>query len=371
MTPVGAWFVWTARCMAGDTNWAGRAWLTTLRPLSWIYGGLVSMRTVAFASGLVGTRRLSVPVVSVGNVVAGGAGKTPFVELLARRLHERGCRVAIVLRGYRGASTGPAVVSNGRALLAEPPLASDEAYLLARRLPGIAVLTGADRYLAGQIAVEELGADVIALDDGFQHLRLHRDLNIVLLDATNPFGYGRLLPSGLLREPLISLARADLVILTYADLGSDLDGVARRIRRYAPDVPILHAVHHPSALLGVRGEVLPPERLQGQRLLAFSGIANPRRFEETLARLGAIVLGHRMLPDHHVYSSEDLESLASAARASGASLMITTEKDLVKLSHLGPQNGGVPLYALSIQFELLDARAVVDGMLNGMLRSGA
>ena len=185
-----------------QTRWSARAWLAVLRPASQAYGALVSLRAALFARGLAGVRRLPVPVLSVGNLMAGGSGKTPFVEMLARRLHERGHRVAIILRGYRGGSTRPMVVCDGRRLLYEPPAASDEAYLLASHLPGVAVLTGTDRYRVGQVALEQLGCGIIVLDDGFQHLKVHRDLDIVLVDAVNPLGYGRLLPSGLLREQI-------------------------------------------------------------------------------------------------------------------------------------------------------------------------
>ncbi|HLE04669.1 MAG TPA: tetraacyldisaccharide 4'-kinase, partial [Anaerolineales bacterium] len=247
----------------------------------------MSLRTALFARGLTGIRRLPVPVLSVGNLIAGGTGKTPFVEMLARRLQTQGHRVAIVLRGYRGRSATPTIISDGRRLLCEPPVAADEAYLLARHLPGVAVLTGADRYRVGQLALEQLKCEVIVLDDGFQHLRLHRDLDIVLLDAANPMGYGRLLPSGLLRERPDGLARADLLVVTHADSGADVDEIKRSLRRYAPTAPIALAVHRPLGLTGACGEErLSPSHLDGQRLVVFSGIGNPSGFEATLVRLG-------------------------------------------------------------------------------------
>ena len=186
---------------SASEHWTAQAWLACLRPASCAYGTAVSLRAALFAYGLVKSRRLPVPVLSVGNVSAGGSGKTPFVEMLARRLREQGQRVIIILRGYRGGSTKPTIVSDGSAITCEPPEAADEAYLLARHLPGVAVLTGADRYRVGEMALEHIHPSVIILDDGFQHLRLYRNLDIVLVDAGNPLGYGRLLPAGLLREP--------------------------------------------------------------------------------------------------------------------------------------------------------------------------
>ena len=369
MKAVEALSAWTLRCMAlAEEQWTARAWLAVLRPASHAYGALVSFRAALFARGLTGARRLPAPVLSVGNLVAGGAGKTPFVEMLARRLHERGRRVAVVLRGYRGGSAKPMIVGDGRRVLCEPPAAADEAYLLARHLPGVAVLTGADRYRVGQIALEELKCEIIVLDDAFQHLRVHSDLDIVLVDAANPLGYGRLLPSGLLRERPEALGRADLVVITHADSGSDLDSIRQTIGRYAPTAPIALAAHRPVGLIGARGEErLSPERLDGQRLVAFSGIANPRGFEKTLVQLGAVVLAHHVFPDHYVYSAADLQALSAAARKAGASLMVTTEKDMVKLTHLDLGNEAVGLYALSISLELLEGAEMLDRMLNRLV----
>jgi len=363
---------WTLRCMeAGQRQWTARAWLAFLGPASHVYDGLVLLRTALFASGLAGVRRLPVPVVSVGNLVVGGSGKTPFVEMLARRLHERGHRVGIILRGYRGGSTKPMIISDGQRLLCEPPMAADEAYLLGRHLPGIAVLSGVDRYRVGQVALEQLGCEIIVLDDGFQHLRLHRDLDIVLVDGANPFGYGRLLPAGLLRERPEALGRADLLVVTHADTGGDLDAIRQDLRRYAPTAPVIAAAHRPLGLIGPDGEALPLCRLEGEHLVAFSGIGNPGRFEATLVRLGAHVLAHHIFPDHYAYSPADLEALSGASRVAGASMMVTTEKDMTKLTRLNLRDKLMPLFALSIALELVEGAATLDGMLDGVLRSSA
>jgi len=368
MKAVEALSAWTVRCMAADqTTRAARSWLAFLRLASYVYGGLVLLRAVLFARGVTGVRRLPVPVLSVGNLIAGGTGKTPFVEMLARRLQMQGHRVAIVLRGYRGRSTTPMIISDGRRLLCEPPVAADEAYLLARHLPGVAVLTGADRYRVGQVALEQLKCGVIVLDDGFQHLRLYRDLDIVLLDAANPMGYGRLLPSGLLRERPDGLGRADLLVVTHADSVSDLDAIKRSLRRYAPSAPIALAVHRPLGLIGLCGEEhLSPSHLDGQPLVAFSGIANPRGFEATLVRLGAVILAHHVFPDHYVYSAADLEALSTSAMKVRAACMVTTEKDMVKLARLNLEKMVTPLYALAISLEIVEGEETLDRMLSGL-----
>jgi tetraacyldisaccharide 4'-kinase len=373
MKTVEALSAWTLRCMeVAQTQWTARAWLALLSPAALAYGALVSLRAALFARGVAVVRRLPVPVLSVGNLIAGGSGKTPFVEMLARRLHERGHRVAIILRGYRGGSTKPTIICDGTRLLREPPEAADEAYLLARHLPGVAVLTGADRFRVGQVAIEELQCGTIVLDDGFQHLRIHRDLDIVLVDAGNPLGYGRLLPSGLLRERPEALGRADLLVITHADGRGDLGAITQMIRQYAPTAPIALAAHRPVGLIGPEGEErLALEHLSGRPLVAFSGIGNPRGFETTLARLGAVVLAHHVFPDHYVYSAADLQALSAEGRRAGASMMVTTEKDMVKLARLNRGEGAMPLYALSISLELVDGLKVLDRMLSGLIGPSA
>ncbi|MDE2058951.1 MAG: tetraacyldisaccharide 4'-kinase [candidate division NC10 bacterium] len=373
MKGIEALSTWTLHCMAAaPEQWTAQAWLTCLRPVSRAYGTAISLRTALFTYGLARTRRLPVPVLSVGNLTVGGSGKTPFVEMLAGRLRERGQRVVIILRGYRGGLKTPTIVSDGIGLKCEPTIAADEAYLLARHLPGVAVLTGADRYRVGKVALERVDCGVIILDDGFQHLRLHRDLDIVLVDAVNPLGYGRLLPSGLLREPPEALERADIVVVTNADARRDVDLAIRAIRQYAPIAPIARAVHRPVSLIDVGSEErVGLERLTGQRLLAVSGIANPSRFEMTLVRLGAVVAAHHVFPDHHRYVPADLEIINRAAKNIGASMVVTTEKDMVKLVGLDCAQVGAPLYALSISLELIEGAEVLDGMLSRLVKPSA
>lgn len=373
MKGIEALSTWTLRCMAAPPGpWSAQAWLACLRPVSRAYGAAVSLRTALYAHGLARTRRLPIPVLSVGNLSVGGSGKTPCVEMLAGRLRERGHRVVIILRGYRGGSTAPTIVSDGSRVRCEPPIAADEAYLLARHLPDVAVLTGADRYRVGRLALEQVQCGVIILDDGFQHLGLHRDLDIVLIDAANPLGYGRLLPSGLLREPPEALGRTDMVILTNADGGGELGPAIQVVRRYAPTVPIAAATHRPVGLIDVRsGQALGLETLTGRRLLAVSGIANPDRFETTLKRLGTVVAAHHRLPDHHRYVASDLRLIREAAEQVGASMIVTTEKDMVKLARLNVTELGVPLYAVSIALELLEGAELLDVMLRRLVSARA
>ncbi|AJE03715.1 tetraacyldisaccharide 4'-kinase [Geobacter pickeringii] len=329
------------------TGLADRALLACLAPLSVVYSSGVQLRAAAYARGVLPTRRLDRPVISVGNLTAGGTGKTPMAACVARMLLSRGKRVVLLSRGYGGTLEGrEAVVSDGERLFLAAEEAGDEPVLLARSVPGLAVVIGADRHRAGLLARERLDPDVFLLDDGFQHLRLHRDLNILLLDCTNPFGTGLTLPAGLLREPRSALSRADLVIFTRCR-----PGVAPAVRSGLPSCRAEHA------LVGVRplsGEgVLPFGYLGGRKGFAFAGIAEPADFFEEVRRAGLALVGTRPLPDHSRYDDQTVTALAAAARAVGADYFITTEKDAVKIDRYLPRLGET--YAACLELRLEDA----------------
>ena len=308
-------------------------WARPLIPVSWIYGRVALARRNRFEANAVA---LPVPVVSVGNVTTGGTGKTPTVELLVRELLARGRRPAILSRGYRAA----------RGEL------SDEAQLLALNLPDVPHHVGADRVLTGRAAVDR-GADVLVLDDGFQHARLKRDLDIVLFDALDPFGGGRVLPAGLLREPLEVLSRAGLVCITRGQLvpREDVEILRGILRDRCPDAP------HVELATDAQGwEPLPcppgvqscaPESFSGKRALVFAGIGNPSAFFLTLRAMGLEIAETVRFPDHHPYTSADLASIGARARALGVAVVATTQKDAVKLGgHLDP--AGPPWFYLRI-----------------------
>lgn len=282
-------------------------------------------------------RRVSVPVVSVGNITTGGTGKTPMVAWLAARLVEMDWQCVILSRGY----------ANGDA--AE----NDEARVLAAHLPGVAHLQNADRVEAANRAVREFGANVLLLDDGFQHRRLARDLDIVLLDALEPFGFGHLLPRGLLREPLSSLSRADVIALSRADLVplERREAIRRRAMQFAPEADWVELRHRPTGLVGADGTREPLELLTDQPVAAFCGIGNPQGFRRTLERLGCRVLAFREYPDHHRFSPSELVALARWADRIDCRYVLCTEKDLVKLASLAWS--GKPLLALRIEVEFL------------------
>jgi tetraacyldisaccharide 4'-kinase len=278
-----------------------------LRAASWPYRLGVWWRNRAFDRGRRPVHRAAVPVVSVGNLTLGGTGKTPCVEYVARFYRDRGLQVALLSRGY-GADTGP----------------NDEALVLEENLPDVSHLQGADRAALADAAVEELEAELLVLDDGFQHRRLHRDLDIVLIDATRPPHRDALFPRGTLREPVSSLKRAAAIVLTRCDQVSpeDLAETKRRIGERFPSLPLALTEHRPA----------DGESLRGKTVGAFCGIGNPAAFRRTLESLGATIAEFRSFPDHHAYTRDDVEALQNWATALPADAVIaTTQKDWVKL----------------------------------------
>lgn len=306
----------------------------------------VAARNAAYDRGWQSVYRAEVPVVSVGNLTLGGTGKTPMVEWVARWLRGRGLRVAILSRGY-GSTEG----------------LNDEGRVLEQNLPDVPHLQGRDRVALARIAPEELESQVLVLDDGFQHRRLARDLDIVLLDALDPFGQGKLFPRGLLREPIGSLRRADLVVLSRADLvpASTRARIRHIAERWAGPRRWVEARQAPRDLIDSEGRSGPVEELAGQPVAAFCGIGNPEGFRRTLDGLGVRVAGFRTFPDHHAYTAREVAELGRWARELSAGLALTTQKDLVKLRT--PTLGAVPLRALRIGLEVLDGREHLDDAL--------
>jgi tetraacyldisaccharide 4'-kinase len=299
-----------------------------LRFLSLPYGAAVALRNHLYDRGFLLQAKLPCPVISVGNLTVGGTGKTPTVVLLASFLKEHGCRPAVLSRGYGGrAKAAVNVVSDGNRLLLGWREAGDEPVLIAEALPEIPVLTGAKRFLTGKVAVERFGADILILDDAFQHRSIFRNLDIVLIDAAHPFGNGYLLPRGPLREPPADLRRADILLRTGEDAGD-----AAPLRE-APFLPAFRGIHRPRELVEAgTGRVSPPATLRGQKICAFAGIGSPDNFRRGLTALGAEVVSFRTFPDHHPYTPSDIEALRRIAKKSDASLIVTTEKDGVRLS---------------------------------------
>lgn len=308
----------------GPSNAIGWTFFVVLWPLSLLFRGVAALRTTLYNIGLISAYRATVPVISVGNLTVGGTGKTPVTDTLVKRLIARGLCVAVVSRGYGGRFRGPVgTVSQGDGrILMTPQDAGDEPCLLAVRNPSLHVYVARKRTL-GVKAAEAAGAQVIILDDGFQHLAVCRDLNIVLLDARAPFGNGQLLPAGPLREAPGALHRADLVIMTHAGRPND--------REIPFPGPVLRCRHRLAEhLLTLDGREVSWSTLTGQSVLAFAGIARPDDFFAALQARGVVLSGTLALNDHQDYSGEQLNRLLQSC--DNKKLLVTTEKDAVKLS---------------------------------------
>jgi len=327
--------------------WAGMQRLV-LRLASVPYSAAVRARNWLYQLGWKQSFWASVPVISVGNLTVGGTGKTPCVEYVARFCREQGLRVAILSRGYGSAGGW-----------------NDEALLLEENLPDVPHLQGADRVALAQAAVEELESEVLVLDDGFQHRRLRRDLDVVLIDATNPWGHGYLLPRGLLREPRSSLRRAGVIVLTRCDQVSlpMLRRFREEISLIVPGVPVAVTVHQPVELVDAEQRTELLALVKQSPVAAFCGIGNPEAFRRTLADLGAEVCAFRSYSDHHAYTRADVQGLRTwAGQQPEHSLVLTTQKDLVKLRLT--QLSGRRVWALRVRLEIQSGQGELNEQLS-------
>ena len=320
-----------------------------LPPLSLLYGAVTRTRLSLYRRGTFHTTKLDRPVISVGNITTGGTGKTPLVEWVARTIASHGKKVCILTRGYgRKDPHLQVIVSDGYGVLASPSEAGDEPYLLATKLTGqAAVISSADRIAAGEEAIKDFGTECFVLDDGFQHLRLARDLNIVTIDATNPWGGGKLLPHGRLREAREGLSRADCVVITRCDQAGDVEELSAEISRLIDGRPIFKSSMRPVRVVSLKNvsETLAPPARVG----AFCAVGNPGSFFENVRRLGFEIGLQRSFPDHHVYSQGEIDSLIKEA---GTSSLITTAKDAVKLRTL---SFNAPCYVMEIEIVIDNA----------------
>jgi len=363
--------------MSGERRGPGAVALRALLAVAALFYGLaVLIRALLFRSGILRVTRVGAPVVSVGNVVAGGTGKTPFVEHLARRLLARRRSPAILSRGFgagnaRNARTGhgkglpdEAGAMTGPTAINDPAAFNDEALVLAANLPGVRQVIDADR-VRGAGAAIAAGADALVLDDGFQHRRIGRDLDVALVDALEPWGYRRLLPRGLLREPLAALARADAFVITRADLcpPERLEAIRAELTAIKASAPVIEAVDEPTGL-GTVGEATgadSADALRGRKVMAFAGIGNPAGFFRRLEALGAEVVARRAFPDHHDYVEADVRGVLEEARSAGADLVVTTQKDAVKLARIEAARG---IRVLTIRLRIRSGEADLEALLD-------
>ncbi|NCO68307.1 MAG: tetraacyldisaccharide 4'-kinase [Nitrospirae bacterium CG_4_10_14_0_8_um_filter_41_23] len=302
-------------------------------------------------------KRLPHKVISVGNITVGGTGKTPATIALAKEAKKRGFKPCILTRGYRGTAKGPCFVSRGEEPLLDEYQAGDEALLMAEKLKGIPIVKGKDRYKAGMFALSSLplalSPDLFILDDGFQHWGLLRDKDILLIDSTNPFGNRRLLPLGLLREPINVIKRADSIVITRTDenreLETEANSLIEEIRQYNTRASIFFAEHKPSKFILITGDSFSLEWAKEKRFFAFCGIGNPQSFRGTLLSADIELIGFKTFRDHYRYSQGDIQEVIRNAKRGSADWIVTTEKDIMRLKGLEvPED----LISLGIEFNV-------------------
>jgi tetraacyldisaccharide 4'-kinase len=340
-----------------DRRVRARAARALLRAASLGYGSVVRLRNRLYDLQMLRSRRTDATALSIGNLTTGGTGKTPLVVWLYRHVQDKGLRSAILTRGYR----------------TEKGALSDEPALLAAECPETVVVVDPDRVAAAVEAIDRHGAEVLVLDDGFQHRRLARDLDIVAIDATLPFGYGRILPAGLLREPVAGLKRAHAAVLTRCDQVDEvaLKEIEERVRRANPSLVIARSVHVPTRVVTADGEEFAPETMRDQRVFAFSGLGNPQAFLRTIERLGGIVADSRAFDDHHRYTTADLDHIREQARDCRAELVLTTQKDWMKIGPFVQAGKALMPAYLAIELRITDGKdpltSLIDRVLSGRM----
>lgn len=333
--------------------------------ISLVYGAAQKLRASCYRPKILRSQKLPCRVISVGNITVGGTGKTPMTIYVAQKLQQSGVRVAVISRGYKGsAESSGGVVSDGRNLLMDSEQAGDEPYLMAGRLKNIPVIVGKNRFAAGMLAIRKFQSEVIVLDDAFQHLKLNRDIDLILLDYTRPFGNTHLLPRGILREPITALRRATACILTRSPTGPDeaASTTLAGIKTHMPDIPIFTSAHNPymytvksgvpTPFNAISHFIVPPDsdQIKYKKVYGFSGIARNDDFQRTVATLGFNPMGFFDFSDHHKYSRDDLEKMVRIAQEAGADCLITTEKDHARIAHQKPLSMDLVVVGVRIAF---------------------
>jgi len=334
--------------------------------LSLLYGCGVKLRIFLYDQGILKREKLPCTVISIGNLTVGGTGKTPLVQYIAQFLEDQGKRPVILSRGYKGKIKDKIRVLSGKeGSLSGWEEVGDEPYLLFKKLLTVPIVVGKDRVYSGRHAMKEFVPDTLLLDDGFQYLKMERDLNIVVIDIQNGFGNGHLLPRGTLREPLKGLERANLILLNKGTDPDDYPRFAKEIKRWNSIAPIFHASYQVVSVAGLKEEKkYPPEFLKGRKVMALCGIANPRYFHLLLTQLGAEIVSEISYPDHHCYSLQDFPFIEEKSK--GSDLIITTEKDGVKLKQKIFEN--LPLFMLEIALVVTREREFQEYLLRAVIQ---
>lgn len=345
-----------------------------LRWFSWVFRLIVRLRLYLFHSRILDQQLLGTLVISVGNITVGGTGKTPVVELLSKTLRDKGRKIAILTRGYKSHDLDtpqiwfdkngtrlkniPKIASDGKTRYLDTLHAGDEPFMLAKNLDDVAVLVDKNRVKSGIFAIEELGCNTLILDDGMQYLHLGHEIDIVLVDCNAPFGTGALLPRGTMREPKSNLSRADYIILTKSG-GKPQTELIKKIRKYNQVADIIVSDHRPQYIENVfTGERLPLTAIKDKWVACLSGIARPESFENSVQQLGGRITFSKSFPDHHWFDRQDMEQFYERAADRALDMIITTEKDAVRL--FKPDDIEVPIYFLRIEVEILEGKDLWD-----------
>lgn len=324
-----------------------------LRLVSWLYAAAVWTRNLMYDRGLLMSASAGIPVISVGNITTGGTGKTPLVIWLCRYLEQKNIKAAILTRGYK----------------TEQGMMSDEPALLAKACPQTAVVVDPDRMAGAYKAFALHNAKTLVLDDGFQHRRLKRDLNILTLDATCPFGYGKVLPAGLLREPLSGVRRADIIVITRYDQvePTAMQKLETTLAAMATGIPVVKATHKHTHAVASGAKTLPLAALQGKKAFVFCGIGNPEAFFEHVRQNGILIVGTHIFNDHHPFILDDIKMIIRQAKSCGAEIILCTQKDWVKSALLTPEDTDIPLAYLAMELEFVEGEDVLKKAIDAML----
>jgi tetraacyldisaccharide 4'-kinase len=325
---------------------------TLLHAVSLPYRLIINLRNWLYDHNIFREVKLPCPVISVGNITVGGTGKTPCVIWLARMLKSQGFKPAVLSRGYGSKNSSPVnIVSDGNGILVSSAIAGDEPYLIARSLQGIPVITGPKRILTGKTAIDRFGANILICDDAFQHRQIFRDINLVLLDSEKPSGNGQLLPRGSLREPATALRRANAFILTRTNEAVKVNIIIAKSAS-AGKIPVFGSSHRPiDAIKGDYSLQLPLSDFKGKKVCAFAGIAKPNSFKKALIEIGAQIISFDIFPDHHRYSLQELKNIRNNFLKNNADLLITTEKDGMRLQEFTEFLNEI--YLLRIELEII------------------
>ncbi|MCF6157213.1 MAG: tetraacyldisaccharide 4'-kinase [wastewater metagenome] len=326
-----------------------------------IYESALATRMFFYKKGIFKSIPLPVPVISVGNITMGGTGKTPVVEYISKYLQKKGKRVAILSRGYAAR-----IKQNNQR---DEGVCNDEHLLLRENIPEVMNLLNKDRVKSGLEAIQHFKAECLLLDDGFQHLRLARDLDIVIIDALNPFGYEQIIPRGMLREPLKELRRASMIMLTHVDQCGygRINFIASRLQEFAKHIPVIQTVHKPIHLESIESDqVFDVSNLNGRRVFAFCAIGNPASFRKSIEDLGAKLTGFHIFPDHHIYTSSELRALNREAQSSRPDMIIITQKDKVKIMD-NINIWDIPVRVLKVEICIIKGQEIFENTINAIL----